>query len=75
MRRWPDVERHLKRVVGVERVLFLEAFAMAVRLRNRGVRVDAPRRAVRAGFGGDPDHTVRQEYGMAYSAAVYFVGE
>ena len=70
MRRWPDVERHLKRAIGVERVLLLESFVITVRLRNRGVRVDAPRRAVRAGFGGDPDHTVRQEYGMAYGAAV-----
>ena len=70
MRRRPDVECHLKRAVGVECVLLLESFVIAVRLRDRDVHVDAPCRAIRVGFGGDPDHTVRQEYGMAYGAAV-----
>ena len=60
MRRRPDVEGHLKRAIGVERVLLLESFVIAVRLRDRDVHVDAPCRAIRVGFGGDPDHTVRR---------------
>ncbi len=70
MRRGPDVECHLKRAVGVECVLLLESFVIAVRLRDRDVHVDAPRQAIRVGAGVHAEAGVRAQVEVGARAGV-----